>query len=263
MLGEQIISEKNTYEPIIDKEKCTKCGICEQSCWRGIFKKTDGAIVIDYKALESCIGCMECYKVCPTGALYMTEQTYKKRPEEIHSFYELCEVRQSCRDYSDKPVTREQLVQLAETIRLAPTMRNAQQFHLILIDDPDLRREFAEKAICYENAHVNSFTKIDLPYFALFIREKIKPGQINKSFDGFDINFDMGCLGAHFILAAAEMGLSTCLIGRFDNRAAEEMFGLEEGGAAFAVAIGYAAKNDTIRKKYRKEFDELITFNKY
>lgn len=263
MLGEQIISNVNTYEPIIDKEKCISCGICSTSCWRGIYVKTDDGMTVDYEKLKSCIGCMECYKVCPTGALNMTDMKYKDLPMKINSFYELAELRQSTRDYSSKEVSRDLLIQLAETVRLAPTIRNAQQFKMIIIDDIELRKEFADKAICYENAHVNSFAKIDLPCFVLFVREKIKPDQINKAFDGFEINFDMGCLGAHFILGAADLGLSTCLIGRFDNKAAEEMFGLEEGCAAFAVAVGYAAKDSYIRKKYRKEFDEVISFNQY
>ena len=262
MLGAQIISDVNTYKPLIDKSKCINCGACVRNCWRGIYAKTEEGIQVDQGRLKSCIGCMECFKLCPTGALSIIEEVYMERPSEIHDFYTLCEVRQSCRDYLDKPVSREQLVQLAEVVRLAPTIRNAQQYKMIIIDDYALRKTFADKVICHENATANSFAKIDLPYFVLFVREKIKEGAINTAKDGFEINYDMGCLGSYFTLAATEMGLSTCIIGRFDNEAAEKMFHIEKGGAAFVVAVGYARSN-TIRKKYRKEFKDVISFNKY
>ncbi len=69
---------KNTGEefklnPIVDKEKCTKCGHCVNNC-------PVGAITMDpYPVIdrEKCILCYCCHELCPEGA-YKLERTLKE-----------------------------------------------------------------------------------------------------------------------------------------------------------------------------------------
>ena len=270
MSQKSFMSEKNTYHAKIDVETCVSCGACVESCWRGIYEKGTDEIQIREDKTSACIGCLECQHCCPTGALQVEDHVLEKYDSftkaNITSFYELAEVRQSVRNYKAEEVPMEDIMKIIETVNLAPTIRNAQQFKIIVVDDLELRKSLINNVICHADdtglRHANSFTKKSIPKFVLFVRESIKPGQINTAKPGFEINFDMGCLGAYFILQAAEMGIATCLIGRFDFSSAEKLFGLEEGAAAFIVAMGYPEK-DYVRVKYRKELENFVCINEY
>ncbi|PKP54599.1 MAG: pyruvate synthase [Candidatus Altiarchaeales archaeon HGW-Altiarchaeales-3] len=56
-----------TFKPIVDNEKCVKCGICEKVCPEGSITIGDTA-EIDY---DYCKGCGICANECPKGAIKM------------------------------------------------------------------------------------------------------------------------------------------------------------------------------------------------
>ena len=59
-----------TFRPVIDDQKCIKCGICEWYCpdrtIRVVGSGKDRKTVIDY---GHCKGCMICAEMCPHGAI--------------------------------------------------------------------------------------------------------------------------------------------------------------------------------------------------
>ena len=58
--------------PVIDKEKCNKCGLCWLSCPDAAMKPLDGGY---YEPdLFYCKGCGICAQVCPTKAITMIEE---------------------------------------------------------------------------------------------------------------------------------------------------------------------------------------------
>ena len=59
--------EWRTFIPIINQEKCIKCGKCWMNCPDGaIFKSQDGKFMINYLY---CKGCLICEKMCPVKAI--------------------------------------------------------------------------------------------------------------------------------------------------------------------------------------------------
>ena len=59
--------EWRTYIPIIDQEKCIKCGKCWMVCPdAAIFKTPEGKFMINY---TYCKGCLLCEKECPLKAI--------------------------------------------------------------------------------------------------------------------------------------------------------------------------------------------------
>ena len=55
------------FRPVVDKEKCTKCGACWVCCFLGVIRETeDGYFEIDH---EYCRPCGICAQVCPVGAI--------------------------------------------------------------------------------------------------------------------------------------------------------------------------------------------------
>ena len=61
-------AERAVERPEIDRDVCTRCGICFVRCPDGAIALDDeGYPVIDY---DHCKGCMECWEQCPVeGAL--------------------------------------------------------------------------------------------------------------------------------------------------------------------------------------------------
>jgi pyruvate ferredoxin oxidoreductase delta subunit len=56
-----------TYKPVIDKEKCIRCGKCWLNCPDACYTKDkDGFFVIDY---DYCKGCLICEKECPVKCI--------------------------------------------------------------------------------------------------------------------------------------------------------------------------------------------------
>ena len=53
--------------PVIDKERCTSCGICEDICPGDIIKMDDDQPEIDYP--EECFHCGACLVDCPEEAI--------------------------------------------------------------------------------------------------------------------------------------------------------------------------------------------------
>lgn len=59
-------------QPILDKKKCIGCGNCWKFCPAGAIKKTkDGKFEIDY---DMCKGCGICAKECPVKAIKMVKE---------------------------------------------------------------------------------------------------------------------------------------------------------------------------------------------
>jgi pyruvate ferredoxin oxidoreductase delta subunit len=52
--------------PIINNERCVRCGICAEYCPCGVIEKEDYQMVIDY---TYCKGCGICMEECPKKAV--------------------------------------------------------------------------------------------------------------------------------------------------------------------------------------------------
>jgi len=65
-----------TRRPIIDKEKCTKCGICWMYCPdNAVLKNHDDYYEINY---EICKGCGICVEECPAEAITEVKETFEE-----------------------------------------------------------------------------------------------------------------------------------------------------------------------------------------
>ena len=70
---------------------------------------------------------------------------------------------------------------------------------------------------------------------------------------------DIGIAVAHFTLCATSCGLSTCILGWFEEKKLAQLLGIKNR-IRLVIALGYAAENDAIRPKKRKSLEELVDF---
>ena len=171
--------------------------------------------------------------------------------------------RQSQRTYTDQPVEKEKLLRCIEAARLAPSANNSQPWKFIIIDDPGLKNAVAELTST-RMIPMNHFTK-QAPVHVAVVREKTNlttaVGRILK-----DKNYpliDIGITTAHFCLQATAEGLSTCIIGWFNEKKVKELLNIPKTlRLELIILVGYPPTNE-IRKKKRKQTGEILSYNSY
>jgi nitroreductase len=73
---------------------------------------------------------------------------------------------------------------------------------------------------------------------------------------------DLGIASAYMTLAAEAEGIGSCILGWFDEKKIKELVGIPKGKRLMLiVTLGYAAKGK--RKKVRKEWNKVVSFEKY
>ncbi len=132
---------------IINKETCSKCGICAVPCGLIIFK--EGSYPRPIPAIEQyCMRCGHCVGLCPTGSLTHSEMPETPKIEKsLEVSFEQCaqliKSRRSIREYQDKDVPRAEIERIINVARYAPTGHNSQGVRWLVINDRKKVRQIA------------------------------------------------------------------------------------------------------------------------
>ncbi|MCK9230959.1 MAG: nitroreductase family protein [Syntrophales bacterium] len=131
---------------LIDADLCNLCGICVALCPMRVLRMDEqGKVPIPVADFEEfCIRCGHCVSVCPTAALSLSWLS----PEDCVSLKndlrvtpgqaeQLLNGRRSIRNFKKKTIPREVLEKLLETACHAPSAKNVQPWHWIVIESPD------------------------------------------------------------------------------------------------------------------------------
>lgn len=130
----------------IDQDKCNRDGLCAAVCPRGIIEMIAGesfpAVSADND--DSCIGCGHCMAVCPHQALQLQKYVgvepapfFNQKLPSSEQLGQLIRGRRSIRAYRKKPVEREAIREVIDLCRYAPTAKNSQMLHWLVIDGKD------------------------------------------------------------------------------------------------------------------------------
>lgn len=171
------------------------------------------------------------------------------------NFTEIAKNRQSCRNYdAERPVEEEKIKAVLEAAQLAPSACNGQPYHFTVC-----RGETAKKvAKATQEAGMNKFAS-QAPIM-IVISEKlyVKTAAFGAKVKGNDYrSIDIGIAAAYLTCEATAQGLGTCILGWLNEKKIREICGLEET-VRLVITLGYAAENDKLRAKKRKEFAELV-----
>ena len=169
-------------------------------------------------------------------------------------FLQLVLSRQSDRAYDKEcPVEAEKLERILEAARLAPSACNSQPWSFIVAN----HEAAAKVAPCVQSGNVNRFAE-NCPAFIVIFEEPaiLMGGQANQKY----AQIDLGIATAHLCYAATEQGLSTCIMGSFNQQQLLETLGLPaDKTIRLVLAIGYSA-DEHLRDKKRKPLDEIMTY---
>jgi nitroreductase/NAD-dependent dihydropyrimidine dehydrogenase PreA subunit len=133
----------------VNKETCTKCGLCAVPCRMIYFK--EGSYPRQVPGTdEFCMRCGHCIGLCPTGSLTHKEMPPEQTPlvdKSLEISFEQCaqlvKSRRSIREYKDKAVPAKEIERIIEVARYAPTGHNAQGVQWLVINDREKVRQIA------------------------------------------------------------------------------------------------------------------------
>ena len=140
----------------IDQEKCNQDGICVAECPARIIqlnsKEDYPTPTSDFK--DVCLKCGHCVTVCPTGALslnWLSPEDCKPIKHELFVTPEQAEQflrgRRSIRAFKEQTVARTILEKLLEIACSAPSAKNQQPWHWIVVQEPAEVRRLAGMVI--------------------------------------------------------------------------------------------------------------------
>ena len=186
----------------IDQEKCNQDGICVAECPARIIqldsKEDYPTPTSDFK--DACLKCGHCVTVCPTGALsldWLSPEDCKPIKQELFVTPEQAEQfltgRRSIRAFKEKTVPRTILERLLEIACSAPSAKNQQPWHWIVVQEPAEVRRLAGMVIDWMRAVIR-----DNP-------EEAEERGFIRAVASWDEGYERICRGApHIIVAHAD-----------------------------------------------------------
>ncbi|MDO5334720.1 MAG: nitroreductase family protein [Coriobacteriia bacterium] len=167
-------------------------------------------------------------------------------------FTEVITDRYSCKKYSDKQISQEQLDAILEAGRVAPTAKNLQEQRIYVAQTPEALAKIDELTPCRYGAPtvlVVAFNKKQVFVY---------PGETRDS--GIE---DASIVATHMLLAAKNAGVDSCWVNFFNPEKAARAFELpEDEEVLMFLDLGFAAEGagplDNHAK--RKDRSETVTF---
>jgi nitroreductase len=168
--------------------------------------------------------------------------------------FEAIHKRKSAQAYETTPVSKETLGVVLEAGRLAPSAKNIQPWHFIVVTNKDKRKTLSKG-----------------PY-AKFLDEVpaaiVLCGDQEASPDWYIM--DVALAGENMVLAATNEGLNTCWVASFDEKDVQNQLGIPANLRVVAImAIGYAKEKESIGRRIlslvhrRKKLDEITSWEMY
>jgi len=180
------------------------------------------------------------------------------------NFIDLVKHRKSIRDFLDKSVEREKIMTCLEAARLAPSASNSQPWRFIVVDDKQLKKKLC-KAAFGGVYFINSFCKT-APVIIVVISEKSKfTTRIGAMFRGTQFYLiDIGIACEHLVLQAEDLGLGTCWIGWFNERAVKSVLNIPRNKKIdILIALGYYDREKLGTEHGREPMEKIASFNSY
>lgn len=173
------------------------------------------------------------------------------------NFLEIANARQSTRAYDEtRPVEDEKLNAILEAARLSPSACNGQPYHLTVCTGETAK----EVAMSCRGLGMNKFA-VQAP-ICIVVSEMpyVKSAAMGAKVKNNDYrSIDIGIATAYLTAEAAAQGLSTCILGWFDNEKICKLCDLEHP-ARLVITLGYATEEEKLRPKKRKDLGELVSY---
>ena len=172
------------------------------------------------------------------------------------NFTEIALTRQSCRSYDEtREVEQEKLDSVLEAARLAPSACNSQPYYFTVCRGQAAK----EVAAATQGMGMNKFSSQAPVLIVISEATYNKSAALGAKVKGNDYrSIDIGITTAYLTAEATAQGLSTCILGWFDDDKVRKICGIDQS-VRLVITLGYA-KDEALRNKKRKDISELVTY---
>ena len=169
-------------------------------------------------------------------------------------FYEVIKKRKSVRKYKTDPIPKDVLARVLEAGRIAPSAKNIQPWHFIIVKDREIKKRVAQAC-----RGQNWMADADVILAACILND-IAWGRMGGFMSSGPV--DLAIAVDHMILAAANEGLGTCWIGAFVEADVKKILNVPEKVTVIALTpIGYPAEEP--KDRGRKPENEVFSYDKF
>jgi len=158
--------------------------------------------------------------------------------------------RRNVRQYSDQPISREDLDQILEAGRRAPSASNWQPWNFVVVTDREQLVELA-KAWPRGGRHI----AVSAATIALVAKHPEEDRQRDL------LQYDLGQVTAYLMLAAADLGVGSGHSAVSDQEQAQGVLGFPDGHfAAYLIGLGHPADRplQPLARPDRRPFDDVV-----
>lgn len=160
--------------------------------------------------------------------------------------------RYSCKKYDGKQVSQDQLQAILEAGRLAPTAKNLQEQHIYVAQSDQALAVIDKITPCRYGAPTVLVVAFDRENVYTYPGEKRTSGEE-----------DAAIVATHMMLAAADEGVASCWLNRFDPDQLKKDLGLPENEEILMLLdLGYAAEGagPLANHNNRKDLEETVSY---
>ena len=172
------------------------------------------------------------------------------------NFTEIARSRQSCRSYdAARSIEQEKIDAMLRAAQLAPSACNAQPYHFTVC-----RGETAKQvAAATMGMGMNKFAAQAPVLIVVSEAPYNRTAALGAKVKGNDHrSIDIGIAVAYLTAEATAQGLGTCILGWLDSPKIEQLCDLKHP-VRLVITVGYAAEDDKLRTKKRKDLDALVS----
>jgi len=161
--------------------------------------------------------------------------------------FEAIETRRSIRKYKPSNIPNEHLKKILEAARLAPSARNRQPWHFIVVQGSERKKLVAEAAR-------NQMFLADAGVIIVALADP----EVSPKWCKQDVMIAM----EHVVLASTGLGYGTCWIGAFEEEQVKQLLGIPKRMAVVAL-LPIGVPDEKPQPKPRKDFGEIFSDEKY
>lgn len=174
-----------------------------------------------------------------------------------NQFKELVLSRQSCRDFNDKPLDKQEVESIVSLALNAPSACNSQPWKVFIVTD-EKAMQGVKKAV--QDNGMNRFTDKAKAFVVITeVDATLKEHVTDRFSKNHFVKYDIGELTAYITLTAQSRGVASCILGWINQKALREAVGYPETEISnVVIALGYT--DIPVREKKRKP-QEQIVFN--
>lgn len=176
-------------------------------------------------------------------------------------FQTLIENRRSVRKYSpNTDISKEQIQQLIKAALEAPSWKNTETGRYYCVLSEDMKQKLRKECLCYANNDIK--TEHAALIVTTFVHNRAgfqKDGTPDNEIGNGWGCYDLGLQNENLILKAAELGLSTLIMGLRNADKIREMLSIPEAETIVAVIAVGTADEEPSRPK-RRELEDVLKF---